>query len=82
MGANDPRRRIVGLKLDLPSSDRPELPRALREQLGLKLEKGKEPVKVMIIDNASRPSEKLTLLAHSQEFGITLTLRKATIRLG
>ena len=57
MGANDPRRRIVGLKLDLPSSDRPELPRALREQLGLKLEKGKGPVKVMIIDNASRPSE-------------------------
>jgi uncharacterized protein (TIGR03435 family) len=33
-GADDPRRRLVGLKLELPPDSRPDLPQARREQLG------------------------------------------------
>jgi uncharacterized protein (TIGR03435 family) len=40
-----------------PSSQGPSLFTALREQLGLKLEAGKGPVNVIIIDHIERPSE-------------------------
>jgi uncharacterized protein (TIGR03435 family) len=37
--------------------DRPDLMTAIRVQLGLKIESGKTPVEVMVIDKVSKPSE-------------------------
>jgi uncharacterized protein (TIGR03435 family) len=35
----------------------PSLPTALQEQLGLKLETGKAPMEILVIDHAEKPSE-------------------------
>jgi uncharacterized protein (TIGR03435 family) len=45
---------------DRPADDldpTPPLDRALREQLGLKLEPAKGPVKILVIDHLEKPSE-------------------------
>jgi uncharacterized protein (TIGR03435 family) len=40
-----------------PDSTAPSIYTALEEQLGLKLESAKGPVKVLVIDHVERPSE-------------------------
>ena len=51
---------VASIKLsgpdDTPSDTVPPLFSALQEQLGLKLEAGKGPVKVLVIDHVERPS--------------------------
>jgi len=40
-----------------PDSNLPDLVKALREQIGLRLETGRAPVDVLVIDHAEKPSE-------------------------
>jgi uncharacterized protein (TIGR03435 family) len=40
----------------LPASDDPSIFVALEQQLGLKLEPGKEPVQILVVDSAERPT--------------------------
>jgi uncharacterized protein (TIGR03435 family) len=52
--------RPVSPSLGAPTSDPADLPAlstGLEEQLGLKLESGKGPIEVLVIDSVSRPSE-------------------------
>ena len=37
--------------------DRPDLLTAMRQQLGLKMESGKAPVEVLVIDKVTKPTE-------------------------
>jgi len=46
-----------GRKLDLNAPPSPTLPEALQEELGLKLEKTKRDVDVLVIDHIEKPSE-------------------------
>jgi len=46
-----------GANSDAPIDDAPEFSTALREQLGLKLERSKKMVPVFVIDHIERPSE-------------------------
>jgi uncharacterized protein (TIGR03435 family) len=46
-----------GLRTDSTVSDRPSLPAALQEQLGLKLETRREPFDTLVIDRLERPTE-------------------------
>jgi len=41
----------------LPDDAAPSLSTALQEQLGIKLESGKGPVQVLVIDHVERPTE-------------------------
>jgi uncharacterized protein (TIGR03435 family) len=45
------------VRANLPQSDGPDLFTALRQQLGLRLERFKGPVDVMVIDSADKPSD-------------------------
>jgi len=44
-------------KLDADAPPVASLPGALREELGLKLERGKAPAEVLVIDHIEKPSE-------------------------
>jgi uncharacterized protein (TIGR03435 family) len=52
-GGNQP---LPAVPLDRSSLE-PAISSALQEQLGLKLESGKGPVEILVIDHVERPSE-------------------------
>jgi uncharacterized protein (TIGR03435 family) len=46
-----------GAQADASIDDRPSIFTALQEQLGLRLERAKVPIQVIVIDHAEKPSE-------------------------
>jgi len=48
---------VAGSPVTLPDDAAPSLSTALQEQLGIKLESGRGPVEVLVIDHVERPSE-------------------------